>query len=458
MCKAFCAILEGMDTKKIFERVSSHFDQAKSDLIELVAIPSVSAKSFDQSTLERSAQWIAAHAEELGLETEIIHLSTPSGLEGRPAILASRPAQEGKPTVLLYAHHDVQPQGVEEKWNTDPFVAKEIGDRLYGRGAADDKAGVVLHLEAIRAADPGVGIVLFIEGEEEVGSPTFVDFLETYRDRLAADVIVVADSNNWAVGTPSLTTSLRGVVSVRAHLSVLDHALHSGAYSGPVIDAVTLASRLIATLHDDKGDVAVEGLLAYDDTTAVYEDEQFRADAGVLDGVQLTGTGSIASRLWTKPTISVIGMDVTPVAVASNTLIPSVSFALSLRVAPGQDSAEAVQMLMKHLHSHVPFGAHLTVDIEETGPGFVAEPGSDVTKLAEQMLAEAFDAEPVNIGIGGSIPFISELKRVFPSAEILVTGVEDPDTRAHSENESLHLGDWKKAIGAEALLLSKLGE
>ena len=153
-----------------------------------------------------------------------------------------------------------------------------------------------------------------------------------------------------------------------------------------------------------------------------------------------------------------IGMDVTPVAVASNTLIPSVSFALSLRVAPGQDSAEAAQMLMKHLHSHVPFGAHLTVDIEETGPGFVAEPGSDVTKLAEQMLAEAFDAEPVNIGIGGSIPFISELKRVFPSAEILVTGVEDPDTRAHSENESLHLGDWKKAIGAEALLLSKLGE
>ncbi|MCI5825063.1 MAG: dipeptidase [Arcanobacterium sp.] len=447
-----------MSEQEILERVHAHFEAAKAALTELVAIPSVSASSFDQSTLERSGHWIADHARELGLTADVIQLHTEAGLVGRPAVLATRPAEPGKPTVLLYAHHDVQPQGPEEKWNTPPFEATEVGERLYGRGAADDKAGVVLHLEAIRAADPGVGIVLFVEGEEEVGSPTFEDFLHAYKEQLKADVMVVADSNNWMVGTPSLTTSLRGVVSIDVKLSVLDHALHSGAYSGPVIDAVTLAARLIATLHDDAGDVAVEGLRAYDHAAVDYPEEQFRADAGLLDGVQLTGTGSITSRLWTKPTISVIGMDVTPVAVASNTLLPSVKFVLSLRVAPGQNSQEAGEILKNYLESNAPFGAHVQATIREAGPGYEAPDDTPVTVMAQEALRTAFGSEPVNIGIGGSIPFISVLHDLFPEANILVTGVEDPDTRAHSENESLHLGDWKKAIGAEALLLSKLGE
>lgn len=449
---------EDMNEQDILERVRAHFDVAKTQLAELVAIPSVSAASFDQSTLERSAGWIADQARELGLDAEVIQLRTESGLAGRPAVLATREPQPGKPTVLLYAHHDVQPQGSDDKWNTEPFVATEIGDRLYGRGAADDKAGVVLHLEAIRAADPGVGIVMFIEGEEEVGSPTFEDFLHTYQEKLKADVIVVADSNNWAVGTPSLTTSLRGVALLHVKLSVLDHSLHSGAYSGPVLDAVTLASRLIATLHDAAGDVAVDGLRAYDNADVEYPEDQFRADAGVLDGVQLTGTGSLVSRLWTKPTISVIGMDVTPVDVASNTLIPSVEFALSLRVAPGQDSREAGEILAAYLKEHAPFGARIETEIAEAGPGYEAPENTPVTAMANDALRSAFGAEPVNIGIGGSIPFISVLHSLFPQADILVTGVEDPDTRAHSENESLHLGDWQKAIAAEALLLSKLGE
>lgn len=450
-----------MNNDEILARVSANFPQSMAALKELVAIPSISASAYDQSQLQRSAKWIAQKASALGLDTEVIQVQGEEGRVGRPAVLGVRPAEAGKPTVLLYAHHDVQPVGAADNWqhNSDPFTPVQHGDRLYGRGAADDKAGVVLHLAAIRAANPGVGIVLFVEGEEEIGSPTFVDFLAQYRDRLAADVIVVADSENWQVGTPSLTLSLRGTTQLVVTLSVLDHAVHSGAYSGPVIDPVTLAARLIDTLHDDAGDVAVAGLQTYTGgTNADYPEEQFRANSGLLAGVKLAGTGPLTERLWHKPTITVIGMDVTPLSQMANRISSSVTFALSLRVAPHQDPREAGEALAEHLRTHVPFGAHVDVQITEAGPGFIAAEGDPMTELAEEMLASSFGVAPVNIGIGGSIPFISELKRAFPQASILVTGVEDPDTRAHSENESLHVPDWQKAIGAEALLLSKLGE
>ncbi|MFC5369994.1 dipeptidase [Arcanobacterium bovis] len=447
-----------MNTESIVSRVNTIFDKTKADLIDLVAIPSVSAASFDQAELDRSAEWIAGKARALGLDTQVIKIETESGLVGRPAILATRPAEPGKPTVLLYAHHDVQPPGKSELWDSEPFLAQERDGRLYGRGAADDKAGVLLHLAAIEAADPGVGITLFIEGEEEVGSPTFVDFLNTYKDTLKSDVIVVADSNNWKVGVPSLTTSLRGVCQLDVNISVLDHALHSGMYSGPTLDAVTIAARLISTLHNDAGEVVVEGLEQRDDTSVDYPEADLRKDMGLLDGIELAGTGSLTSRLWTKPTITVIGMDVTPTDIASNTLIPAVKMTLSMRVAPGQDSREAAEALEKHLLSHVPFNAHINVQLNEAGPSFQAKTASAATDLAKWALRTAWDVEPVDIGVGGSIPFISDLAEVFPDAEILVTGVEDPDTRAHSENESLHLDDWKKAIIAESLMLSRLGE
>ena len=447
-----------MNTDEIFEKVDARFDHWLSELTDLVAIPSVSSSAFDQSTLERSAQWILEHAQALGLEGEVVHHVTDDGIHGRPAVLASRPAEEGKPTIMLYAHHDVQPQGSEDLWETKPFEATRKGDRLYGRGAADDKAGVVLHLAAIEAANPGVGIVLFVEGEEEVGSPSFASFLEAYRDRLAADVIVVADSNNWEVGTPSLTTSLRGVAQLEIELKVLDHAVHSGMYSGPVLDAVTLAARMIATLHDENGDVAVAGLHSSPAPDVEYPEEQLRRDMGLLEGVEFSGTGSLTERLWKKPTITLIGMDVTPSDLASNTLIPSTRFKLSLRVAPAQDPREAAEALAEHLRANVPFGAQATVEITETGPGFEAGEDTEITKMEKWALEAAFEKEPVDIGVGGSIPFISDLGRVFPQAQVLVTGVEDPDSRAHSQNESLHLGDWLKAIRAEALMLSKLGE
>ncbi|MDO5025633.1 MAG: M20/M25/M40 family metallo-hydrolase [Trueperella sp.] len=445
-----------MDEIAIKTRVAENFPQAIADLKELVAIESISSLPSHELQMQQSANWIAARTRELGLDTQIIQLQTSENGTGRPAILATRPAQPGKRTVLLYAHHDVQPTGELALWDTAPFEAQVVGDRIYGRGTADDKAGVILHLAAIAAAEPGAGIVLFIEGEEEVGSPTFVDFLHTYQEELAADLIVVADSNNWEVGSPSLTTSLRGVATLEVELRVLDHALHSGMYGGPILDSVTLAARLIATLHDDAGDVAVAGLAGSDNTDVDYAEAQLRADAGVLPGVELAGTGSLTSRLWTKPAISVIAMDTTTVAQASNTISPTTKFVLSLRVSPAQDTKVAAEALRAHLLANAPFGAEVTVNIVETGPGFTAGADTELTNLGRAALAAAWGKEPVDIGVGGSIPFISDLAEVFPAASILVTGVEDPDTRAHSANESLHLGDWQNAIVAEALLLSEL--
>ncbi|MDP9807100.1 acetylornithine deacetylase/succinyl-diaminopimelate desuccinylase-like protein [Trueperella bonasi] len=438
--------------------VDDHMEQSTQDLIDLVSIPSVSADSFDQAHLQESARWIAQRAEALGLDTQIIELTTPDGKKGRPAVLATRQPAPGKPTVMLYAHHDVQPPGDSDLWDSAPFEAVERDGRLFGRGTADDKAGVIAHLAAIAAARPGVGITLFIEGEEEIGSPTFVDFLQAHKAELEADVIVVADSSNWQVGSPALTTSLRGVTQVTVTVSGLDHALHSGMYGGPVLDSVTLASRLIATLHDERGNVAVEGLLSRDDTVVDYSEEQFRKDAGVLEGVELAGQGSITSRMWTKPAISVTAMDVTPVELVSNTLIPSTTFVLSLRVAPGQDAGDAADKLVAHLKANAPFGAQVDVTIDERGPSFEAGEPTESFKLMQWALEQAWGTPSVDIGVGGSIPFIADLSEVFPQAQILVTGIEDPDTRAHSENESLHLGDWRNAIVAEALLLTRLGE
>ncbi len=447
---------------ELIARTDALLPGIRSDLEELVRIPSVSADSFDQAEVARSAQAVAALLEPLMDDVEVITLETAEHGTGRPAVLATRRVSESAPTVLLYAHHDVQPEGELDAWDSEPFEPVERDGRLYGRGTADDKAGIMVHVGALRVLAEELGelpvnVTIFIEGEEEIGSPTFVDFLQAHRDTLKADVMIVADSNNWRAGTPSLTTSLRGVVGLHVQLDVLDHALHSGMYGGPVLDAVTLMSRLIYTLHDDDGAVAIPGLLSYDDAQADYTEDQLRIDAGILDGVHLAGRGSIASRLWTQPALAVIGLDATSTAKASNTILPSCTARLSLRIAPGQDPREAVDIFTNYVKDNAPFGAQVTVTTEEAGPSFKATE-TPVMGTAREALKEAYGVDPVDIGVGGSIPFIADLAKVFPEAEILVTGIEDPDTRAHSSNESLHLGDFRHNIIAEAMLLKRLGE
>jgi cysteinylglycine-S-conjugate dipeptidase len=449
----------GPATEDLRRRVAAAFPALRADLERLVRIPSVSAPAFDQEHVAASAAAVADLLRGAGLpDVQVLTASRADGVVSRPAVVARRTAPAGAPTVLLYAHHDVQPPGRDEDWQTPPFEPTERDGRLYGRGAADDKAGVVAHLGALRVLgeDLGVGVTVFVEGEEEIGSPTFVDFLTTHRDLLQADVIVVADSTNWKVGVPALTTSLRGLVDCEVEVAVLEHAVHSGMYGGPVLDAPTLLARLIATLHDDDGEVAVAGLARAAEPAVDLPEEAFRADASVLDGVRLAGSGTLTGRMWTKPALSVIGIDATSVAQASNTIAPRARAKLSLRIPPGQDPTEAAAALRAHLEGHAPFGARVAVIDGELGKAFQAPVDSAAMRTARSAFAEAWGTEPVDIGVGGSIPFIADLLEVFPDAAILVTGVEDPDSRAHGPDESVHLAELEKVVLAEALLLARL--
>ncbi|MDF9276411.1 dipeptidase [Arthrobacter sp. EH-1B-1] len=442
--------------------VDSAFPRTIEELKSLVAIPGVAWATFDPAELDRSAEAVASLVRSTGITDVRILRMDNNGTPGGPAVVARRPAAAGKPTILLYAHHDVQPPGERDLWESEPFVAEERDGRLYGRGAADDKAGIMAHIAAVRAVsevlgeDLGLGITLFIEGEEEAGSPTFRSFLEEHRELLRSDVIVVADSSNWKVGIPALTTSLRGLVDGVIEVRVLEHAVHSGMFGGPVLDAPTLLARLIATLHDDDGSVAIQGLVSNDDADVNYAEADYRADASVLDGVQLAGTGSLASRLWTKPALSIIGIDAPGVAVSSNTLLPTARAKFSLRLAPGQEPQKAMAAVERHVRSHAPFGATVTFTPGESGNPFSTDTTRPAAQIALWALQTAWGTQAVEAGIGGSIPFIADLTVVYPEAQILVTGVEDPDSRAHSANESLHLGEFNRAVLAEALMLARL--
>jgi acetylornithine deacetylase/succinyl-diaminopimelate desuccinylase-like protein len=364
--------------------------------------------------------------------------------------------------VLLYAHHDVQPPGADEDWDTAPFEPTVRGDRLYGRGAADDKAGVMAHVAAIRAfvqtvgSDFDLGLVAFIEGEEEFGSRSFANFLRQHRDELAADVIVVADSDNWDIETPSLTVALRGNVTFRLTVSTLAHASHSGMFGGAVPDAMLAVIRLLSTLHAPDGSVAVDGLTSRSAPTPDYDEHRLREEAALLEGVTPIGHGSILSRLWDQPAITVTGIDAPTVRNASNTLIPSVTVRVSARIAPGQNAADAFAALETHVRAHAPFGAHIAISDVDLGNPFLVDTSGWAVADALSAMEQAWDRTPVLAGIGGSIPFISDLVETFPKAQILVTGVEDPDSRAHSPNESLHLGVFRRAILTEAVLLVTL--
>ena len=437
-------------------RVQDELPGIRRDLEDLVRIESVSADPARLGEVEKSAQRTAELFAAEGVDVEIVR-----AFDGAPpAVIGEKKGPEGSPTVLLYAHHDVQPENDHADWDSPPFEPTERGERLYGRGAADDKAGIVAHLGALRAHgdDLPVTVRLFIEGEEEVASATLPQLLEQFKDRLEADVIVIADSGNWDIGVPALTTSLRGLIRVDVELRTLTHAVHSGMWGGLAPDAIMALIRLLDTLWTEDGAPAVAGLASGPAADVEYPEDRLRAESGAIDGLSWVGEGPAVERLWTQPAITVTGFDAPQVAGASNTLTPVARARVTIRIAPGDTSANALARLEEHLRAHVPWGASLSTTVVDTGEPIALPATGPAYDAARAAFREAWDGvAPVDMGVGGSIPFIAEFLEAFPNASVLVTGVEDPDTRAHGANEGLHLAEFERVVLAETLLLEKLG-
>jgi acetylornithine deacetylase/succinyl-diaminopimelate desuccinylase-like protein len=444
------------DHDDLAARVRGDFPRVREELERLVRIPSVAFEGFDQRHVADSAEATAQILRDAGCPSvRILELRGAA-----PAVFADVPGPEGAPTVLLYAHHDVQPPGPDSLWETPPFEPVERDGRLYGRGTCDDKAGVVLHAAAIRAhhGRPPVHVKVFIEGEEEHGSPNLARFLDAFGDDLAADVIVLADSSNWDNGVPGLTTTLRGLVDCDVEVRVADHANHSGMYGGPAPDAITSLARLLATLHDEHGNVAVPGLATGEPPAIDITEDEYRADLGARPGLELLGEGSITERLWAKPSIGVLGIDAPSVREASNQIVPVARAKVSLRLAPGDDAERASDALVKHLEANAPWGVEVRIERGAAGDPYRVDATGPAYDAARRAFREAWGVEPVDMGAGGSIPFVADFAELLPDAALLLTGVEDRQGHAHAENESVDLRELERACLAEALLLRYLSE
>jgi acetylornithine deacetylase/succinyl-diaminopimelate desuccinylase-like protein len=435
-------------------RVSDLFPGLKGTLADLVMIPSVSAPSYPPEPVRRSAEHIAGLLKAAGCG-DVQLLEHPGA---HPAVFGQSSGPAGSPNVLLYAHHDVQPPGPAAEWLTGPFEPFEKDGRLYGRGASDDKSGVIMHLGALAAHEgqPPVGIKVFVEGEEEVGSAHLGEFLESYADLLASDVIVIADAGVWRVGRPALFTSLRGVTACVVEVRTLESAVHSGGFGGAFPDALTSLCRLLATLHDDEGNVAVPGLVAEESDPLDLTEQDLRSAAGALDQVHLIGSGSLTSRLFSKPAISILAIDAPSIDEAINQLVPVARAKVSMRIAPGQDGPAAVAALRAHLEKNVPWGARLTVSEEGYGDAFKMTTTGSVYDAFREAMNEAWGVAPVETGVGGSIPFVASFSERMPGAPILLIGAGDPTSSIHGPNESQDLGDLEKAVLAEAIALRLL--
>ena len=438
------------------------------DLVELVRIPSVSANGHDPGPVRASAERTQALLESAGLTN--VHMLEVDG--AHPYVYGERMVGDDQLTVLLYAHHDVQPVGTPDRWTSDPWEPVERDGRLYGRGAADDKAGVMAHVAALRAWErarggPPCNVKVIVEGEEEIGSPHLPTFLDEHAGALHADVIVLTDLTNWQVGWPGLTWALRGMGECFVTVRTLERPVHSGMWGGPIPDALTVMTRLLSTLHHDDGTIAVDGFA--DDVRSVSDEERarlraldadvarMRAEAGVRGSVQLIGDDrSILEKIWLLPTITPIGMDVPDIAHASNTLLAEVKAKLSCRFAPGQDPERALAALSAHLEAHVPWGAEIDIRLGERNAAWVGEPSGPAWEAAVAAMTAAWGREPAALGCGGSIPFVQPFSDAFGGAACLLVGVEDPSSNAHGEDESLHLEDFARACLSEAFLLDEL--
>ncbi|MGU3585098.1 dipeptidase [Rhodococcus sp. C26F] len=445
-------------TQRIRERIREAMPAARDDLAQLVAFRSVAdPRQFPVEECVGAANWVRDAFAEAGIE----NVETIETSDGSLAVLGHTPAPEGAPTVLLYSHYDVQPPGDESLWHSEPFTLTERDGRWYGRGVADCKGNVVMHLLALRALHADgpfpVGVRIVIEGSEEMGGAGLDHLVAERPELFDADLIVIGDSGNAEVGRPTLTTTLRGIANVDVHIETLKGEIHSGMYGGAAPDALAALIHLLGTLRDEHGNTVVDGL----DCTATwdgvpYPEDRFRADAGVLDGVSLPTSGTVADAVWARPALTVLGIDAPPVVGSAAAVVPRASARLNLRVPPGIDARTAQDALVAHLEAHVPWGAHLRIDRDVLGEPFRAATNGPGYAALRTALETAYGREVGTAGQGGSIPLCTALQRAVPRAEIALIGVEEPRCVIHAPNESVDPTEIENLAVAEALLLTSL--
>jgi cysteinylglycine-S-conjugate dipeptidase len=436
----------------------------------LTRIPSISADPGSTGEVRRSAEAVRAAMVEAGLERcEVLEIPG-----AHPYITGEWLHAPGAPTLLLYAHHDVQPPGRASHWKSPPFEPTRRADgRIYARGIVDDKAGVVIHLAAIKSwlATEGklpVNVKLIIEGEEEIGSDHLAEFLHKYKDRLQADVIVLTDTANLEAGLPSLTYRLRGLCNLTVEVSGLDHPLHSGMWGGPVPDPVMAMAKILASLTDERGALAVPGILdqvrpldpleKQQLAALPFEERQFRADTGMAPGTQLTGEEAftVYERMWVRPSVTIIALEASPLAGSSNQIVPSARARVSVRTVPDMDPARVEELLTAHIKRVAPWGVTVHVTPEAGNPAWSCTAEGPAFDAARRALKRGFGRDVAMIGAGGSIPFVGPFVEAFGGAPALLVGLEDPICNAHAENESLNVEDWKKGIRGAVYLYEEL--
>ncbi len=428
----------------------------RAELAALVAMRSIAdARQAPPEECRRAAEWVRNAFQGAGIgHIELIETS-----DGSNAVVGYEPGPAGTPTVMLYSHYDVQPAGDENLWHSPPFELTERDGRWYGRGAADCKGNIAMHLLALRALSKlPVGIRIVSEGSEEMGGGGLEDLVRERPELFEADVIVIADTGNSAIGTPTVTTSLRGIANVVVHLETMSGEIHSGMYGGPAPDALGAMVQLLSTLRDENGDTTVDGLDSHQVWDGVdYPEAQFRADAGVLDDVDLVGTGSVADRVWARPAATVLGIDCPPVVGSAAAIQPRASARINLRVPPGMDPQTAQDAMSTHLGKHAPWGARVTVEPEAIGSPFSAHTDGPAYAMLGEAMEAAYGKQMVTAGQGGSIPLCNVLADQFPNAEIALIGVEEPICRIHAPNESVDPSEIENLAVAEALFLERLG-
>jgi acetylornithine deacetylase/succinyl-diaminopimelate desuccinylase-like protein len=445
-----------MNADDLSRAVADGMPRAMGDLERLVRIPSIAFADYDPAPVRDAAMATAEILEAAGYAgVRLIEL--PDGVD-HPAVFGEVRGPTGAPTVLLYAHHDVQPEGPVEEWASPPFEPEVRNGRLYGRGAADDKCGIVLHAAAMRAfgGAPPVNVKVIVEGEEEAGTEHLPFLIDGHRDLLAADVVCIADGGNWRTGIPALETSIRGVVDCTVTVRVLDLAVHSGVFGGAIPDALSALARILASLHDDEGNVAIDGLARFPWNGVQMSEDELREEAPIRPGVRLIGHGPVSERLWSSPAVSVLGIDAPRVREASNQLVPVARAKVSLRIAPGDDPARALELLAGHLESNAPWGVEVDVARGEGGHGLRVRADGPAFAAMLRAMETAYSRPAVEIGSGGSVPLVPILAGAFPEAEILMYGAADEKSQYHSVDESVDLGDLERASLAEALLWTEL--